>query len=201
MDGELSALVQTAKKLALLAETLERRSGEAVTTQQRAATTLAQAVIDVRADASRMLEASRAEIAKATRESLNAQLSERTEKFDGDLSVATHRALDASTSMGESAAHVQASLRHFFRLGMGWTALTCTLLATAGALLIGYEYRAYTDAKARADAARIRADVAEAYSRVGMTSCGGTPCVRLDAKAPRWGVNGQYVLVRTKSPE
>lgn len=58
MDENLSALVQTAKKLALLAETLERRSGEAVATQQRAVATLAQAVVDIRSDASRILDAS-----------------------------------------------------------------------------------------------------------------------------------------------
>jgi hypothetical protein len=45
VDENLSALVQTAKKLALLAETLERRSGEAVATQERAVATLAQAVV------------------------------------------------------------------------------------------------------------------------------------------------------------
>lgn len=201
MDENLSALVQTAKKLALLAETLERRSGEAVATQQRAATTLAQAVVDVRSDASRILDASRAEIAKAARESLNTHLTQRTERLDSDVSVASMRILGASTSVEDSVGRACASLRHLFRLAMGWTALICALLAGAGALLIGYEWRSYTDAKARADAARVSADVGEAYARVGMTSCEGTPCVRLDAKSPRWGVNGQYVLVQTKPHE
>lgn len=201
MDGDLSAVVQAAKKLALLAETLERRSGEAVATQQRAAVTLAQAVIDVRSDASRILEASRAEVAKATHESLNAHLTERTNRFDSDISSATDRILEASRTVDDSVDRARASLRHLFKLGMGWTALTCALLACVGATLIGYEWRSYTVAKARADAAHVNADVVEAYARVGMTSCGGTPCVRLDAKAPRWGTNGQYVLVRTKPNE
>jgi hypothetical protein len=201
MDGDLSAVVQAAKKLALLAETLERRSGEAVATQQRAAMTLAQAVIDVRSDASRILEASRAEVSKATHESLNAHLTDRAGRFDNDISSATNRILEASRTVDDSVDRTRASLRHLFRLGMGWTALTCALLAGAGAILIGYGFRSYTEAKARADAARVNAEVVEAYARVGMTSCGGTPCVRLDAKAPRWGTNGQYVLVRTKPHE
>lgn len=193
--------MQAAKKLALLAETLERRSGEAIATQQRAAVTLAQAVIDVRSDASRILEASRAEVSKATHETLNAHLTDRTDRFDQDISSATNRILEASRTVDDSVDHARVSMRHLFRLGVGWTALTCALLAGAGAILIGYEWRSYTEAKARADAARLNAEVVEAYARVGMTSCGGTPCVRLDAKAPRWGTNGQYVLVRTKPHE
>lgn len=201
MDGDLSAVVQTAKKLASLAETLERRSGEAIATQQRAAVTLAQAVIDVRSDASRILEASRAEVSKATRETLNGHLTDRTDRFDHDISSATNRILDASRAVDDSVGRARASLGRVFKLGVGWTALMCTLLAAAGAILIGYEWRSYTEAKARADAARVNADLVEAYARAGMTSCGGTPCVRLDAKAPRWGTNGQYVLVRTKPNE
>jgi|SRR6187402_2004456 len=123
MDGDLSAVVQAAKKLALLAGTLERRSGEAIATQQRAAVTLAQAVVDVRADASRILEESRAEVSKATRETLNGHLTDRTERFDQDISSATNRILDASRTVDDPAARARTSLKHIFKLGMGWTAV------------------------------------------------------------------------------
>jgi hypothetical protein len=62
VNRDISAVVQTAKKLALLAETLKRRSGEVVATEQRTAVTLAQDVIAVRSDANHVLEATHAEI-------------------------------------------------------------------------------------------------------------------------------------------
>jgi hypothetical protein len=69
------------------------------------------------------------------------------------------------------------------------------LLGLGGGALIWVEVAAYKDARTRSAAAQINAEVVEAYSRAGMTSCGGHPCVKLDRKAKRWGDKGQYVLV------
>ncbi|UJB20918.1 MULTISPECIES: hypothetical protein [Lysobacter] len=58
------------------------------------------------------------------------------------------------------------------------------------------QYRQYQQASDRAAAAQVRAELAEAYARVGITSCAGTPCVQLDKDAPRWGGKGGYVLIQ-----
>jgi hypothetical protein len=58
------------------------------------------------------------------------------------------------------------------------------------------QYRQYQQASDRTAAAQVRAELAEAYAQVGITSCAGTPCVQLDKDAPRWGGKGGYVLIQ-----
>ncbi|MGO4780013.1 hypothetical protein AB4084_31530, partial [Lysobacter sp. 2RAB21] len=70
------------------------------------------------------------------------------------------------------------------------------LLVIGGAVLLHFQYRQYQQASDRAAAAQVRAELAEAYARVGITSCAGTPCVQLDKDAPRWGSKGDYVLIQ-----
>jgi hypothetical protein len=54
-------------------------------------------------------------------------------------------------------------------------------------------------AQARADAIEVQADVQEASRHVGITSCGGRPCIRIDRDTPTWkSKGGEYVLVDGK---
>lgn len=69
------------------------------------------------------------------------------------------------------------------------------LLVAGGCFLIWMEWQFYNEAKARTIAAQVDAQTVEAYAQVGMTSCGGHPCIKLDAKSPRWGEKGEYILV------
>ena len=70
------------------------------------------------------------------------------------------------------------------------------LLALALLLLLEHEYARLQDARAKADAAEVSAQVQAALRHVQISSCGGRPCVRLDRDTPTWtGGDGEYVLV------
>lgn len=63
-------------------------------------------------------------------------------------------------------------------------------------LLLKHEYTRLQDARARADAAEVSAEVQRAWRHVEATSCGGRPCIRLDGGGERWTSGGRdYVLV------
>ena len=75
-------------------------------------------------------------------------------------------------------------------------AIVSTLILVAGGvMLIWQQTQLYQQARERAIAAAVDAEIAEAYRQANVTSCGGRPCVKLDAKARRWGQKGDYVLL------
>lgn len=91
------------------------------------------------------------------------------------------------------------ALRPAVRRAWQWLAaigLGLALLVFGFLLLLGHEYRRLQDARARADAAEVSAEVQRAAQQVEITSCGGRPCIRLDANAPVWkSRDREYVLV------
>ena len=89
-------------------------------------------------------------------------------------------------------------------IGKAWRALIVSavglvLLCFGFFLLLNHEYRRLQDARARADAAEVSAEVRQASQHVTITSCGGRPCVLLNTAAPVWKSKGRdYVLVDGK---
>ena len=86
-------------------------------------------------------------------------------------------------------------------IGRAWI-WTCALTLAALLVLGGYgfllllSHQRLQAAQLRAEAIELQADVLAATRQVHITSCGGRPCIRLDADAPRWSSQqGEYVLV------
>jgi hypothetical protein len=191
MDDVLSTLGGIAKQLALLTETLERRSTESVQEQRLSGASLKQAVIDLRNDVNRLIESSGDRIGQLAKGSVDAALAGSTAKYTQAVTVAS-ATLDGSSRHVEQVQHENA--KHTWRhIWMAYAAVIgANLLALGG---LWFQTQSYNDARARTAAAQIDAETAEAYSQVGVTSCGGRPCVKLDKKAPHWGSNGDYVLL------
>jgi hypothetical protein len=198
MDGNLSAVAKTAKQLALLAETLERRSAAAVSTQERSALDLHNAVSTARANIDQFLQSAHREIENSTRTSFDRILTERSADLNREVDIRTSQIRAATEAVDVTATVARSSMVKHLRMTYVSIAGATALLALGGGGLIWAEFATYKDATARAAAAKIQAEVYEAYLRVGLTSCGGKPCVRLDKKAPRWGNHGEYVLVDMK---
>ena len=195
MDQEFSTLVETAKRLALLAETLERRSEAAAAQHQQAVQALDQALARMRGDVDRVIVGADTRIGQAARGAVDAALAEGAGRYDRSAAGAAAR-LDG---LGEAIARTRQSMGTDMRR-LAWVSYAAVagavvLLAAGGLGLIHIEYRAYREAQARADAAGVSAELAEAYARVNLTSCGGKPCVKLDGKARRWGRDGEYVIL------
>ncbi|MDR1074729.1 MAG: hypothetical protein LBL59_00005, partial [Xanthomonadaceae bacterium] len=64
-------------------------------------------------------------------------------------------------------------------------AASMAVLIGGGALLLTMELKRVHQAEARLESIEVRADVAEASRHVIITSCGGRPCIRLEADTPR----------------
>ena len=73
--------------------------------------------------------------------------------------------------------------------------VAAALVLLGGVVLIYFQTELYRDARDRAKAAEVDAKDAEAMKKARVTSCGGNACVKLDLKSPRWGKNGEYVLL------
>jgi hypothetical protein len=89
------------------------------------------------------------------------------------------------------------------KLLMGYAAFAgaMVLFACGGGLLLWQERQAYDDARAKAAEAQVSAELVQAYTKVGVTSCGGQPCLKLDTKTRRWGNKGEYVLIDVAPPK
>jgi hypothetical protein len=198
MDGNLSAVAKTAKQLALLAETLERRSAVAISAQERSALDLHNAVSTARAYIDQFLQSAHRKIEDSTRSSFDRILTERSADLNREVDIRTAQIQAATEAVDVTATVARSSMVKHLRMTYVSIAGSTALLALGGGCLIWAEFATYKDATARAAAAKVQAEIHEAYVRVGLTSCGGKPCVRLNKKAPRWGTHGEYVLVDMK---
>jgi hypothetical protein len=201
MDGTQPAVTKTAKQLALLAETLERRTGAAVSMQERTAITLHNAVASAARSVDSVIQSARDEIEQATRSSIDRILTERSKNLDREIAIRTAQIRTAAESIDVASTVARSGLLKHLRLTYLAIAGSIAFLGLGGEALIWAELSAYEAAEARATAAQIEAEVSEAYARVGLTSCGGAPCLKLDKKAPRWGKHGEYMLVEMKTTQ
>lgn len=88
----------------------------------------------------------------------------------------------------------QASASHRMRV-LGWKALASFGFASVSAVA-STGYVAWHNVK-RAERAQVDAQVLEALRQVAITSCSGTPCVKLEDGLRRWAKNDEYVLIDT----
>ncbi|MEH6420948.1 hypothetical protein [Pseudomonas sp. CGJS7] len=196
MEQEFSTLVETAKRLALLAETLERRSDAAVQEQQQAVQVLEQALSRVRGDLGQVLDSAGTRVGQLVQQGLDSSLGQGAEHYERVVATASSRLGGATQTLAQAQEAVAAGTRKAVILAYAAVAGAMALLVIGGAILLNFEYRQYQQARERTAAAQLRAELAEAFTRIGVTSCAGTPCIQLDKDAPRWGNKSDYLLIR-----
>jgi hypothetical protein len=197
MDRDVNASTEAVRKLALIAEVMERRAAEALQAQQQATQALSQTLADTRRDIERATQASLAQVAQTVKDSLNAALGQTAARYDQEVDEASSRLRVAAQGFERSSALTRAMAHHKLLAAYLATAGALALLVLGGFGATWYQWRSFNDARARAEAAQMDAATIAAYAQVGVTSCGGRPCVKLDKKAPRWGSKGEYVLLET----
>lgn len=197
--AQLLPLVETAKQLALLAETLERRSGAAAAQQEQAGQALTRTVSALRGDVDRLIQNAGQQVAHAARQGVDASLSESAARLDQTTTAAAAKVSSVIGTLDEGVARAKATLSRQITLGYLAIMGAMLLAIVGGGVALWMEKQAYDDARARATAANVSAETAAAFAQINVTSCGGHPCVKLDTKSPRWGDKGQYVLVDIKA--
>lgn len=201
MDAQahVNPLVETTKQLALLAETLERRSGAATVQQEQAGQALTRAVTALRGDVDRLIQNAGQQVAQAARQGVDASMGESAARLDQTTTAAETKVNSAMGALDQGLAKARVTLSRQIMLSYIAIVGAMLLAVAGGGVVLWMEWQAYGDARARTTAANLSADTAAAFAQVNMTSCGGHPCVKLDTKSPRWGDKGQYVLVDTKT--
>ncbi len=81
-------------------------------------------------------------------------------------------------------------------LGLG----TLGALAIASFCTIGATAYVASNNLKRAERANVDAQVLEALAHVAITSCDGTPCIKLAEGQARWTKNDDYILVDAPAP-
>lgn len=195
MNGDIAAVAETVKKLALLADALERRSAAAIQSQQQAGEALKQTVVNLRSDVDRLMQGAGQQVAQLVRQSVESTLGQQTAKYDQAVTASNSKLSGAGHIFEQTALAMSAAAHRKTLASFAAVVGAMLLLIGGGSLLLWFQWQTYSDARARTLAAQVDAQTMEAYARAHMTSCGGLPCVKLDTKSPRWGSKGEYVLL------
>jgi hypothetical protein len=197
MNEELSALTSASEKLILLAHMLEQRSEASIQEQVRAGQALNQAVATARQDVNQLVQGANTQIAQLVKHAVDSALSMSTADYEQRI----HSSTVKIDSAGKNVEHVLQETSGFVHrqiwLAYGAILGALVLLIAGGGLLMWWQTQAYNEARARTASAQVDAETMEAFNQVGVTSCGGHPCMKLDSKAQRWGDKGEYVLINT----
>ncbi len=197
MSNELAAVTETIQKLALLTDALERRSAAAIQLQQQAEQSLKQAIADLRNDVAHLMQGSGQQVAQAAQQGVNSALNQSTVKYDQAITATTAKLDGAGRTFEQTALTVSAAAHRKILAGYAAIVGAMILLILGGSFLLWLQRQAYDDARTQTAAAQVDADTAAAYAQVGVTSCGGRPCMKLDAQSPRWGSKGEYILLES----
>jgi hypothetical protein len=201
MNEELSALTSASEKLILLAQMLEQRSEASIQEQVRAGQALNQAVATARQDVNQLVQGANTQIAQLVKHAVDSALHQSTADYEQRI----HSSTVKIDSAGKNVEHVLQETSGFVHsqiwLAYGAILGAMVLLIAGGGLLMWWQTQAYNEARARTASAQVDAETMEAFNQVGVTSCGGHPCMKLDTKSPRWGDKNQYVLISTASKQ
>jgi hypothetical protein len=194
-DNTYDALVESTKRFALLAETLERNAGAAVQQHQQSAQALQQTIErgqqQIRATADNAGET----FQQAALIAIEHAFAPGTRQFEIAAQDIAQRMQQAGLSLQAQQAEAAASYKKILWKLHAIAIASVGLLLVGGSALIYYQTQSYRDARDRTRAAEVDAEIAEALKRAQVTSCGGRPCLKLDLNARRWGGKGEYVLL------
>lgn len=171
---------------ALLAAHLTQQCEKSVADQQASAQDIRQSANEVR----QTLAAGQLDLAQHARAAIRDALAD-------EIPIATRslgETAERLKAMADRLRSEQASAGLRTRI-LGWKALAS--LGIASVLTVAATgYFAWHNVK-RAERVQVDAEVLEALQQVTITSCGGTPCIKLEEGLRRWAKNEEYVLIDT----
>ena len=195
-EDAYARLVEVTKRYALLAETLERNATAAAEQHARTAAALQQQV--ERSQQALQGQAQQADrlLREQVERTVSQVLGNGVRQFDDALQDAARHAGATGEQLRTEQAVLVSGLQRAYRRAQWVAFASIGLLLLGGAGLLYFEHAAYRQARDRTAAAEVEAEMAEAMAKANVTSCGGTPCLKLDQDTPRWGKDGEYVLLK-----
>lgn len=191
MDDGINGFVRQA---ALLAAQLEQRTAQAVAEQRSAATAMIESARNLDGATRASFQGAQEEISRQAQQALRAGLSAELAQIRAALDEAGTRCQRMMAQLrGEQDALISRTRILTWKL-LGFAAATALLLIAGTSFVVWHNIE-------RNRQLNVRAEVTEALQQVTITSCGGRPCIKLDARARRWGKEGEYVLVDPRADE
>lgn len=169
---------------ALLAGHLTQQCEKAIADQKQSAAELRQAAADV----GQGVAAGRSELAQSARTAVREALSQEIPAAVEAIAESGDRLRQLADQLQRE--HLSAASR---MRALAWKSLIAIALASA-AIIGATAYTAWNNVQ-RAQRAQVDAQVLEALQQVSITSCDGTPCVKLADDQRRWSKNSDYLLV------
>jgi hypothetical protein len=155
----------------------------------------------LRNDVNQLIGGSGHQVAQQVKQAVDSALIQSTIEYEQRITSSTAK-MDSAGRNVENVLHATSSFVHRqIWMAYGAIAGALVLLLAGGGLMLWLESQSYNDARARTAAAQVDAETMAAFSQVGVTSCGGHPCLKLDTKSQRWGNKGEYVLINTASKQ
>lgn len=174
---------------ALLAGHLTQQCDKSIADQKAATSELQRAAQDV----GKGVVAGRAELTQSARSAVREALSQEIPAAVDALTETGDRlrrlADQLQREQGAAASHIRM---------LAWKSLAAMVLASA-VIIGGTAYAAWTNVQ-RAQQGKVEAQVMEALQQVSITSCDGTPCVKLQDGQRRWPKNDDYFLIDGGAP-
>ncbi len=174
---------------ALLAGHLTQQCDKAAAAQQSAAADLRRVADDV----SQRVVAGKQELVHAARAAVREALAPEISEAVAAVGQSGDRLRTIAEQLQRERAMVSGRMR---MLGLG----TLGALAIASFCTIGATAYVASNNLKRAERANVDAQVLEALAHVAITSCDGTPCIKLAEGQARWTKNDDYILVDASAP-
>lgn len=204
MDAESANLVESSKRVAIMIGVLEKRFNAVMSFQENVSTALGNTLSSVKDDLSWTVRDSQQQIRNQARTAVNEALTESLEAFKNALLAERNHHEKALAQIAgrfkQSADGLHQERIHAARLTKMLTWKAFAMLTVVMMLLLAGGGLLLWQIQQRIQSAQVSAEVQEALQRVQISSCGGQPCLRLDSKAPRWGKDGEFVLLKQPSP-
>jgi hypothetical protein len=199
-ENSFAQMVQSTKQFALLAETLERNTSASIQQQTQAAQYLQQTVERTNELMQMAVNRSGDQLRQLMQDAIAQTFEPGSQQFDATVKAVSAQLKQSGETLQKDQAAVSAKLNKLIwklqMLAIG----SLVVLICGGIALVLYQNHLYKAAKERAQAAAIEAEAAEAYRKVNIANCGGTPCVKIDKKSDKWGKDGEFVLLDLDLP-
>lgn len=199
MNDDVKAIVEMVRKLAVVVDSLEQRARQSDQMQQQTTQALQQTLAGVRSDVDRLVQGAEHRTAQTVRQSMDAALGDVVARSERAVTAFSAKPAQAGQALEQSMVSSMARLQRLIFMAYASVVGAMLLVFAGGALLLWRQQQSYEDARARTEAAKVSADTAALYAQVGVSSCGGQPCLKLDPKAPHWGAHGEYVMLAPKA--
>lgn len=197
MNDDIRSTAELVRKLALMADTLVQRAHQYDHRQQQTMQSLQQTLAEVRNDVDRLMHAAEQRAIQAVRQSMAEAMEPTVTQSDQVMRALSAGAEHASQTLNHAIQSVIAKLQRHIVNSYAAIVGAMLLLILGSSLLLWYQHQSYEDALVRTETANVSADTSELYAKVGIASCAGQPCLKLDTKSPRWGNHGEYVLLES----